>query len=475
MKRWMLGLLSLAASLGMSTLWAAEETGYGFKIGELNARIGADLRLRLDHYDRDALAVGDATKNAAFDDTPGDGRVDGSGPAIDYLRVRERVYGSFDLTRDGSTKLYLRMANRWQRYASRPGENNPGTNATWDWPDEWYFDNLYLDVKNVFDSNWSFRLGRQDFLGPNAIAFGNGMVLGDGTPYDQGRSIYFDGLVAQYETESDSLKLVALFNSFKDRLPVINDRNRRLRSGDTAIVGPYWTHRFAKPFNTDLYALYVDVDDNDAAVRDRVEKNHPMDENAIYALLGARVFGDLAEPVGYSAEWAHQIGQAHGEDEMSGDLIDARLMLRAPADTPLKPKLTFQYTSWSGEDPNSDEVEGWNWSMGDYPIFREELWPALFNTWTNVSQYRVQADVAFSPKWKLSGAYAMLYADHGECVTSPGSGQGDRYGDILSAWLTWNPHPRLGFTLEGAEFYPGDHWADGHSGEWLRFQTTVTF
>jgi len=41
-----------------------------------------------------------------------------------------------------------------------------------------------------------------------------------------------------YETEEDTLRLLALYNTYKDRTVVINDRHRRLRRGDTLVLGP---------------------------------------------------------------------------------------------------------------------------------------------------------------------------------------------------------------------------------------------
>jgi len=45
-----------------------------------------------------------------------------TGPNVDYLRVRERLWMGMELPAD--TKLYLRLGNRWHYYTSRWGENN---------------------------------------------------------------------------------------------------------------------------------------------------------------------------------------------------------------------------------------------------------------------------------------------------------------------------------------------------------------
>ncbi len=54
------------------------------------------------------------------------------------------------------------------------------------------FDNLYLDVKNIFNSPLDLRLGRQDFLG----TYGEGFLIMDGTPQDGSWTFYFNALKA---------------------------------------------------------------------------------------------------------------------------------------------------------------------------------------------------------------------------------------------------------------------------------------
>lgn len=264
--------------------------------------IGGDIRLRITHWDRDVV-------------TP-DWDIAGLelGPAVEYLRVRERVWGCFDI--DADTMLMLRLTNRWHYFSSHWQDPNnqdagypPGMKSgnTWEFPDEVVFDQLYLNMANVFDSDWSIRLGRQD------VVLGNGMVLLEGTPYDQGRTIYFDGIVATLETESDTLKLLALYNEYKDPFMIINDQNRALRNGDTLVLGAYWTHRMSETFNADLYYLFADVNDDRDTTADR---KHAPDQNTRLNIAGVRVFGKPTLQTAYSVEFAQQfgdfeIGRAH--------------------------------------------------------------------------------------------------------------------------------------------------------------------
>jgi hypothetical protein len=425
--------------------------------------------------------MSDAAKAAALD---------GNGPAVDYFRVDEGLWGRFDLVPDMAA-LTLRLGNRWQYYTSRyetpafrdQGNNPERDDTAWTFPDEIYVDNLYLDLDKVFDSNLSFRIGRQN------VILGNGMVLLEGTTYDQDRSMYFDGIVATYENESDTLKLLALYNTYKDSKTsfeiVDQERStyRRLRRGDQWVLGPYWTHRFMPAINTDLYYLYVDVNDDYPAAAEPIERNHDwLDENARLNIVGARAFGDPHELIGYSLEAAHEFGSRSTQNvDFSGNMADLRLIFRSPKGTVLSPQLTLQYLYLSGDDTGSaGEFEGWHPAFAEYAMWREELLANLFNAnWTNMNQYRTTLDIVLLEGLTLRGSWAYLQADDGRvpvgAAGAGGAGAGDDIGHVISGFLDYALNANVSFAIEAAEFFPGNYFADGHNCEWLRVQTMVRF
>ncbi|NOY80427.1 MAG: alginate export family protein [Kiritimatiellaeota bacterium] len=454
------------ALLGLSFLVAggvfAKGWTYEYSEGK-ECRIGADIRIRMTRFDRNAIWPGDWGVN--------------NGPALEYLRVRERVWGCFDLWAD--TCLNIRLVNRWHRFGSSPNDPNnqafaydDGTGAnTWNFPDEVIFDQLNLSFQNVLDSNWSVTLGRQD------IVFGNGMVWLEGTPFDQGRTIYFDGVLAKYQQEGDTLSLALVRNGYKDNTLVINDRERNLRLGDIWAAAAYWTHEFSSKVNTDLYYFYVDINDEDPGVLPAVEYNHFADENAELHIVGARVFGSPTEQIDYSIEAAQQYGNRmiSTSADVTGSMVDARLALKAAEGTSMNPVLSFEYTYLSGDDPTSNrEYEGWHPVFAEYPIWREELIPILNNAnWTNLKQLRTQLKLDLSEKVTLTGAWAVLRADYGENgFNAPAD---DGFGQLLSAFLDVKVTDALAVAFEASAFRPGDYWADGHNSEWLRFQAVYSF
>jgi hypothetical protein len=464
MKR-VLGLMTAVTVLTVGGALVRAE--HVIKLGDTQTlTIGADVRARLDHYDRDAYNIDrDAFANrraAPFE----------NGPAVQYLRMRERVWGKLELAPD--VFFQARAVNRWHYYSSRQQTDNNSGKAGYEAPDEVIFDNFYFNWGHIGESDWSVRLGRQD------IVLGNGMVLLEGTPMDAGRTIYFDGVVTTWEpTERDTVKFLALYDTYKDETVVINDRNRRLRRGDTLVLGTYYTHKFSKAFNADLYYLYVNIDDpelsQDGAGRDRL--------NVAMSVPGIRLFGAPHALFDYSAELAKQFGECTAtsgrganvdrDAEMGGWMGDLRLGFKTCDGTPLSPKLNLEYTYMSGDDNTSmQEFEGWHPVFAEYPIWREELIPNLNRgNWTNLHQPRAEVQLQLAKDLKLTTAYAVMIADY----QSGGTGGGSHIGDVASLFVDYKVNKYLNFSLQVAEFFPGNYYRDGHNTEWVRFETTITF
>lgn len=463
MKRLMVGFLTLV----MATTGLAR-AGYTWEYAEgKKCAFGADMRLRLTHWDRDLLTPG-----LDFGATQGN--------EIEYLRVRTRVWGCFDINED--TQLMLRLGNRIHEVSSSLADPNNvydgSETSNWAFPDEVYIDNLYLDMKNVMDSDWSLRLGRQD------VMLGNGMVVLEGTPYDQGRSIYFDGAVATYKTECDTVKLLALYNEYKDRAVFVNDQERRLRRGDIGVLGAYWTHRINDSMNTDLYYIFADITDDatdlgESGETGAAQRMHGPDENVNLHIVGARLFGNPSAAMSYSLEAAQQMGRAEMADNdahLEGQMLDARVTMKASEGTKMSPSLLLQYTYFSGDNPDTaDDIEGWHPAFAEYPIFREEL-TAIYNNgnWTNLNQARALLTLkvrdAESFPMTLSTGYAYLTAEKAD-----GTGEGKELGHLVSAFLDIGVSKNVKVSLEAAHFDPSGYFDNGSAAEWLRCQTVLTF
>jgi len=348
-------------------------------------------------------------------------------------------------------------------------------------PDEVVLDQCYLNFASVLDSNWSLRLGRQDFM------LGNGMVMLENSPADEARTVYFDGLAATYQTEVDTLKLFAFYSDYKDTSCFINDQNRALRWGDTLTVGFDETRQLKEDLGIEVYYLHIDVDD-DAPGRFPIGINTPVDSNAEMDVVGARIFGSPHDQMDYSLEYAQQFGtfDQNGQNagglpndsgDFSGRMVDARMNLRAADGTALSPVLMLQYTYLSGDDMaaaggTENEYEGWRGIFSAYPIWREELLPlSILGAWSNMNQYRTACEFTLAENVKLTGAWAVLVADAGE----NGTGGGDNMGHLVTGFLDIGVQENLSVALEGSVFYPGNYYEDGQVCEWLRVGALYTF
>jgi len=439
------GVVALAISTAAVQAEKVVEFDNGSKL-----TLGGDIRMYLTHFDRNVLF-------------PDGNSLPEEGPAIEYARFRERFWANYAW--NDKLSLNTRLAHRWQKMSSNIGNPNDQGPATWEWEDELVVDSLNVQINQVFDSSWNLTLGRQD------VMFGNGMVFLEGSPYDQGRTIYFDGVHAMMKGEKDTLSLFAFYNDYRDRYLAIGDEERRLRRGDVFTTGLYWTRNWNKAVNTDLYTIYADFDDQYPNSAEPVEYNHPLDENASIYTTGVRIFGDLHEQVSYSAEFAKQGGHVQATNDATGSMADLRLMLRADEDTALKPELNFLVTYLSGDDLDSEEYEGWHPMFSEYPIWREELRAIMTNAhWTNFTQYRSELVLHLNDRWRVQANYAYLKA-----VENNGTGDGDEIGHLISGFVDYKMNQNWSFAFEAASFMPGDYFADGESSEWVRFMTMYSF
>ncbi|MFA5206621.1 MAG: alginate export family protein [Lentisphaeria bacterium] len=455
---------------------ASYTPGKGYEIRMANGQrllFGADLRLRFDWANR-ATALGPDYQMRGVP----------SGPNVSYERLRTRVWGQWDISPD--VTLFTRLANEWRHYESSPNLANNNDWRTAEFPDEVVFDNLYLDVKNLFDSNWSLRLGRQDFVGPNAI--GNSMIIGDGTPGDSSRTYYFDGVTATYQDGDDTLKLLALYSRWRDWFVRINSEdNRRLARGNSFLFGPYWTHKFTKAFNTDLYYLYEIVNSDYDTNQSWSAANN---QDARINVPGVRVFGQPLAWADYSLEVAHQYGTFADTDSLRGNMVDGRIGLKYPdaEPLPLDPKLNLQYTLMSGDGASgASTYNGWYPVFGEYPMFTEELTGNLFRgpfwnyNWTNLQRYATSLDLTVMPKRVVVTPYwEMFTADCADYNNNYSYGSGSEIGNVLGTFIKTKPFSQGWLQPLECNFYmaymlPGSRYLESDDAWWYRMEFVYRF
>ena len=431
-------------------------TGWDYELSDgVKLHLGLDERIRYESYSRSTLNVDGGMK----------------GPAIQYYRFRTRAWGALNIGED--LTLNLRMVNRSQWFTSHRGDPNNihRGGSTWDFPDE-----TTLDLANVKWRNLGGVEGLSATLGRQGFSFGNGMIFSEGTPFDQARTSYWDGLRLRYKDDADDASLLVLYNTWKDHWPRINDRNRRLLSGDVFTSAAYWTHQVNDAFKFDLYYVYDDIDDD---FPNEKETCYAADMNYSLHTVGGRLFGKPASFLEYSVEGAMQFGRNPDGRANQGKMADARLRFLLPEEW-LKSSVGLAYTHFSGDHRNTGKNEGWVPLWSACPLWGENLFPVLLNSyWSNLNFY--QADFTFAPiaKMEVKLRTAAVYAVHDNAVDGPSlkgsTGGGSYIGWLNSLFVGYRLNEHLSFWGEYTCLKAGNYYRNGRNPHWIQLQVLYNF
>jgi len=422
---------------------------------DMRLTLHGDMRLRWENFNSGVI-------------TPSGGQKDGQ---IGYLRLRTRLGGTLELP-DGIS-IKARLVNRVHKVSTHYlYDPNDRETATWKFPDEVIVDQLLIEFKEIAGSDFTLTLGRQDLM------LGSGMIILEGTPFDQGRTLYQDGAVLRYNGEADTVTTFVMYNQWKDRTVFINDQNRRLRVGDTLTAGIYWTHSVSELLKFDLYYVFNDVDDDDLTNR---IASHPFDNNLSLHTVGTRIFGKaFEEQFDYSLEMARQGGvNSLQHADIEAYMLDGRVRVHAPKGMFLSPSLGFEYYYASGDNPDTSKHEGWNTLLAEYPRYGEELLPIMLNgVWSNMHFLRTDVGLVFSRDFKGNFAVGNLYADDTDrdgLYPVARTGGGSYMGTLLALMLDYRYNEYLSFSAKMAKFSPGSYFADGKEGYWCQLQVMAEF
>ena len=450
MKRLALLLLVLIAASALA------ETGWNIQLADdVKLHLGLDERVRYESYSRNTLNPNGGMK----------------GPAIQYYRFRTRVWGALNIGEN--LTLNLRLVNRSQWYTSHrldPNNLHHG-GSTWDFPDETILDLANLEWRNIGGvDGLSATLGRQGFT------FGNGMIFSEGTPQDQARTSYWDGLRLRYKDDTDDANLLVLYNTWKDRWPRINDRNRRLLSGDIFTAGAYWTHQVNDAFKFDLYYVFDDIDDDYPETR---EACYPTDMNYSLHTTGGRLFGKPLSWLEYSLEGALQFGRNPEGRANQGKMADARLRFLLPEEW-MKSSIGLAFTHFSGDHGSTGKNEGWVPLWSACPLWGENLLPVMLNSyWSNLNFYQLDYTIKPIEKVQVKWRTAAVYAVHEDGAVG-GAFQGATGGGNYIGWLnsffagyTVNEH--LSFWAEYTCLKTGNYYRKGRDPHWIQLQVMYNF
>lgn len=363
---------------------------------------GADVRIRYE----------------SMDDIPLGG-YSGAGEAstyMDWFKFRTRVWCA---TGNDSFRIHARIGNEFRAYRGKHSSNT----RNWEFPDEVFLDNLYLDLPGIAGSPVDIRIGRQDFAGPDM--YGAGRVIMDGNNCDGPRTQYFDSiLVRLHFSDTETMDLLGIYDSAHDAANIgdnhggpggatMDDRWRNtIRPGFTGVIeaggGIYHRSRTFDALPADMYWIFKHESDARNAVGE-VEAGRDM--HTVGALLKPRFNQSLSAEI----EAAYQFGEKSSGADISATMGYGALRYDWEGES-FKPwaKLSAYYLSGDKtHDGNEDSDKAWNPVWGRWEQF-SALWAQ--NTqygicyYSNVVRPALEFGFVFGKNWKTNAQVGPIFA-----------------------------------------------------------------
>lgn len=443
-------------------------------------RFGADERIRQEYFDH--------VPNKA--DTPPYAKQGEN----NYFRFRTRLWMEQDLSPEATFRVRVVNESRSWNY---PDVSQRPQRSTSEWPDELVFDNLYLDARNLAGGSLDLRIGRQD------LNYGDNFVLNEGTPGDGSRTLYFNAVKATWKAiPKTEMDVFGIYNESEDELAV-NSADRDLsgfpRAGEGVTEsggGLYLRNKSNPDLPLEAYAIYK----REGAYEQTAAKNadgafiapsvawQTLDEprgvikNAQNdtETLGVRLMPVFSETVKGNLELAGQLGR-RGDADMHGFMANAYLV-KSLTTLPSKPSFKAGVLCLSGNDPATEDDEGWNPLWARSPQWSEvvvitwELEESV-NRWSNLLAPSVEVSATPCAPWKTTASLYYLSA-----LEKDGSGGGRERGwlakwrnefTLAENWLAKKDKLTSHILLEALD--PGDYYTVDDTAVYARWEVAYAF
>ncbi|HOV22502.1 MAG TPA: alginate export family protein [bacterium] len=384
-----------------------------------------------------------------------------------YFRIRSSFWMKYNFGENIS--LYTRLTGEPDIYLHSKGTlRNMAGNYIGD--NEIVIDNLYLDVKNVFNLPVDLRIGRQDFLPP----YGEGFLIINGTPQDGSRTLYFNAIKTTYHfNENNSLDLIFLYNRDEDKyLPVINDLETKLINSDEKGVILYGNFKPTEKLSLQPYYIYKSED----AYTTQNGTNIPKLELNTIGVRHVYSFN----PWQLRGELSYEFGEY--EDDDNRNAVGGYVYLtRFFKDKKFSPSLDFGFGYLSGDNDKTKGTEGWDPLFSKFPWISElYLYAYAIEAgepayWTNTQLWRTALTLNLSEKTDLLIAYNYLRANENLDGTAPFFGDGKERGHLQQLILEHNFNKNVSGHLWCEYFIPGDFYSSNNQDPALFFRWEMIF
>jgi hypothetical protein len=360
-------------------------------------RAGFDLRLRQEKFNYIPLKPGVVTR----------------GGYNDYFRIRPRIWGEVDLLEN--VIFRARVVNEF-RHWNHPDMNPAAQRSSYNFEDEYVFDNLYIEAKDLADKKLDIKVGRQEMI------YGTGKLILEGTPKDGSRTIYFNAAKAVWKgIPNTTVDLVGIYNESIDRI-AINPADRDLTGVDKnndnitesgAFV--YLKNKSCKSLPCEVYAIWK----NESKWVKQATASTTVDVAALnVGTYGFRIMPNFGSGFSGNLEAAYQSGK-RGDVDTSGEMLDASVAFQCPVSTNAKPTLDLGVYYLSGDKASStDEDESWNPLWARYPQYSElyvYAWDAeAAGRWANVTMPKATFSVNCCKYAKTTAMVAYMWANEAD-------------------------------------------------------------
>ncbi len=391
-------------------------------------------------------------------------------------RFRNRIW--FDAKPLDNTRAYIRLTNEY-RWGDTDYETFSNANPSFQDTKDIAIDNAFIEISNILDRNLTLKIGRQD------IVFGKGFVFLDGTPFDGSETIGFDAIRLTYTLE-DSDTTIDVFQAKTDEglkekaddedVHGIYVKGNLIKGDDfTMSFEPYFLHRNRN--NVDTYAAPWDT----------------LTEPKLWtAMPGLRVSGRIYDNFAYSAEVAYQFGELEGFGSKGQDVDRDAWGGYAKgtytfADASWKPSITAGFTYLSGDDPDSEDFEGWDTFYAEWPKFSElyiySIWDPMpqapgvdpdLGAWTNMYMPEVKLTVNPNEKLRLTLRYLYYWAVEDEFASDTFK-RGDGRGHNPQFLAEYQFNKFLSGHVLAEYFKPGDYYDEEDAAYFMRTELMMKF
>lgn len=352
-----------------------------------------------------------------------------------FFRFRTSLWGESKLWK--GCKLFLKFTNEFRRYFK------PRVEFSWD---EIFVDNLYLEWKQISGTPWSIKIGRQD------LTYGDGLVLMDGGPLDESRSIYFNSVKLTWGDSILGLDFIGIYNTKKDRsLPLINNKNKKLLEEDEKSWGIFYKREYSKEQRFEAYYIW---------------KREKTKKDSYTNTYGAMTTGLLAKDFTYTGELAYQTGKI---GEQNRKAYGGEFNLTKSFKSKYSPKLKSGYIYLSGDDKDTKRFEGWNPLFSRWPKWSELYIYTLIKEnedriayWTNLKSFWFGFSFVFSNKLFLDFKYYNLSVNEKTDYKEDSFiSSGEKRGDLFELKLNLKLNDKISGHLLWEHFKPGSYYFNG--------------